>query len=68
VRDRLRSVIEEIEDWKHLSFPTGEENGKDKKGAKESEDRDGEDGDEAMVDEDGVADTSMRDEGDEDEA
>lgn len=27
VRDRLRSVIEEIEDWKHLSFPlTGEGN------------------------------------------
>jgi NAD(P)-dependent dehydrogenase (short-subunit alcohol dehydrogenase family) len=68
VRDRLRSVIEEIEDWKHLSFPTGEENGKDKKGAKDSEDRDGEDGDEAMADEDGNADTSMRDEGDEDDA
>ncbi|SMY26973.1 unnamed protein product [Zymoseptoria tritici ST99CH_1A5] len=28
VRDRLRSVIEEIEDWKHLHFPTGEEDGK----------------------------------------
>lgn len=28
VRDRLRSVIEEIEDWKHLHFPTsGEDNG-----------------------------------------
>ena len=23
VRDRLRSIIEEIEDWKHLSFPCG---------------------------------------------
>ncbi|MCJ1472915.1 hypothetical protein MMC13_001564 [Lambiella insularis] len=23
VRDRLRSIIEEIEDWKHLSFPSG---------------------------------------------
>ena len=67
VRDRLRSVIEEIEDWKHLSFPTGDENGKEKKGAKESDDRDGEDADEAM-DEDGNADTSMRDEGDDDEA
>lgn len=22
IRDRLRSIIEEIEDWKHLSFPT----------------------------------------------
>ena len=21
IRDRLRSIIEEIEDWKHLSFP-----------------------------------------------
>jgi hypothetical protein len=38
VRDRLRSIIEEIEDWKHLSFPMApgedgdfakEENGKD---------------------------------------
>lgn len=28
VRDRLRSVIEEIEDWKHLHFPTLDENGK----------------------------------------
>lgn len=30
VRDRLRSVIEEIEDWKHLHFPTSEEGGKNK--------------------------------------
>ncbi|KAL1583755.1 hypothetical protein WHR41_07486 [Cladosporium halotolerans] len=71
VRDRLRSVIEEIEDWKHLSFPTGEETAKDKKGAKgdknESDDRDGEEGDEAM-DEDANADTLMREDGDEDEA
>ncbi|CAK3831279.1 Hypothetical predicted protein [Lecanosticta acicola] len=28
VRDRLRSVIEEIEDWKHLHFPVLDENGK----------------------------------------
>jgi hypothetical protein len=63
----LRSVIEEIEDWKHLSFPTGDENGKEKKGSKEADDRDGEDADEAM-DEDGNADTSMRDEGEDDEA
>lgn len=28
VRDRLRSVIEEIEDWKHLHFPVTDENGK----------------------------------------
>ncbi|KAK3060419.1 hypothetical protein LTS18_008581 [Coniosporium uncinatum] len=25
IRDRLRSIIEEIEDWKHLSFPQTEE-------------------------------------------
>ncbi|KAF2142986.1 uncharacterized protein K452DRAFT_269625 [Aplosporella prunicola CBS 121167] len=25
IRDRLRSIIEEIEDWKHLSFPLGAE-------------------------------------------
>lgn len=30
VRDRLRSVIEEIEDWKHLHFPVADENGKGK--------------------------------------
>ncbi|KAK5134846.1 hypothetical protein LTR08_006078 [Meristemomyces frigidus] len=32
VRDRLRSIIEEIEDWKHLSFPTAEEGGRRGKG------------------------------------
>lgn len=31
VRDRLRSIIEEIEDWKHLSFPVVDENGKARK-------------------------------------
>lgn len=66
VRDRLRSVIEEIEDWKHLSFPTGEEGGKDKKGAKDGDDKDGEEVDEAG-EEDGNADTTIRDEGDEDD-
>ncbi|KAK6428705.1 1,2-dihydroxy-3-keto-5-methylthiopentene dioxygenase [Oleoguttula sp. CCFEE 5521] len=57
VRDRLRSVIEEIEDWKHLSFPTGEENGKDRKGGKdENDDDDAEaDADEAMDDADATA-------------
>lgn len=30
VRDRLRSIIEEIEDWKHLHFPVAEEGGKGK--------------------------------------
>lgn len=32
VRDRLRSIIEEIEDWKHLSFPMPDEGGKGRKG------------------------------------
>lgn len=53
VRDRLRSVIEEIEDWKHLSFPTGEENAKDRKGTGREKDDDDDadadaDADEAM--------------------
>ena len=39
VRDRLRSVIEEIEDWKHLHFPVAEENGKGK-GSKDTGDGD----------------------------
>lgn len=30
IRDRLRCIIEEIEDWKHLSFPTAEEEAKAK--------------------------------------
>lgn len=37
VRDRLRSVIEEIEDWKHLHFPVADENGKGK-GSKNGDD------------------------------
>ena len=37
IRDRLRSVIEEIEDWKHLHFPTPEEEGKGKGKAKRGE-------------------------------
>lgn len=62
VRDRLRSVIEEIEDWKHLAFPTGEE--KDKKGGKEKvEDEDEEGGEDA----EGEVDLGMRDEGEEEE-
>ena len=32
VRDRLRSITEEIEDWKHLSFPVADEGGKGKRG------------------------------------
>jgi NAD(P)-dependent dehydrogenase (short-subunit alcohol dehydrogenase family) len=52
IRDRLRCVIEEIEDWKHLSFPVvveeeeeeeregGDDNGKDKEGEKDGEEED----------------------------
>ncbi|MCJ1318305.1 hypothetical protein MMC15_003633 [Xylographa vitiligo] len=32
VRDRLRSIIEEIEDWKHLSFPSGADGANVKQG------------------------------------
>lgn len=38
IRDRLRSIIEEIEDWKHLSFPVSEEDTKGK--GKEQQDQD----------------------------
>lgn len=46
VRDRLKSVTEEIEDWKHLAFPVADE---DRKG--KDVDARGEDGDEEMHDE-----------------
>lgn len=36
IRDRLRSIIEEIEDWKHLSFPVPEDEMRSK--GKESQD------------------------------
>lgn len=51
VRDRLRCVIEEIEDWKHLSFPEGgrakdsDEGLDEERGFKEEEGADGEDDD-----------------------
>lgn len=41
VRDRLRSIIEEIEDWKHLSFPVADENGKGKNHAGRDDEDDG---------------------------
>ncbi|KAK3715390.1 1,2-dihydroxy-3-keto-5-methylthiopentene dioxygenase [Vermiconidia calcicola] len=50
VRDRLRSIIEEIEDWKHLHFPVADEGGK-RKGSKDA-DRDGDDEDIKDEDED----------------
>lgn len=46
VRDRLKSVTEEIEDWKHLSFPVAEDERKDK-----DADSKGDDVDEEMQDE-----------------
>lgn len=68
IRDRLRSIIEEIEDWKHLSFPVAEDSSKGK-GSKDSEkaDQDDRDDDEAM-DQDadmGAEDTEMVKEEDE---
>lgn len=60
VRDRLRTIIEEIEDWKYLSFtrpgdPDLEPDARDAKGKSESNehDGDGEDEDEDMHDGDG---------------
>ncbi|KAK4960979.1 1,2-dihydroxy-3-keto-5-methylthiopentene dioxygenase [Elasticomyces elasticus] len=38
VRDRLRSIIEEIEDWKHLHFPSPEGEGGKGKGKGEDDD------------------------------
>lgn len=46
VRDRLRSVIEEIEDWKHLHFPVADEKGGKKRA--ENGDAGGEDEDDVM--------------------
>jgi hypothetical protein len=46
IRDRLKSITEEIEDWKHLSFPVsaGEEEGKaNEKEEKEEEQEEGQD-------------------------
>jgi len=47
IRDRMRSVIEEIEDWKHLSFPVASEDGGNGEGADADEDggEDADDGD-----------------------
>jgi NAD(P)-dependent dehydrogenase (short-subunit alcohol dehydrogenase family) len=43
IRDRMRSVIEEIEDWKHLSFPVAEEDedgdGRDEEGEEDRMDQ-----------------------------
>ena len=52
VRDRLRSIIEEIEDWKHLHFPTGEDGGKGRGGKDADEDFKEEDAMDQDADED----------------
>ncbi|KAI5364904.1 Putative short-chain dehydrogenase/reductase SDR, NAD(P)-binding domain superfamily [Septoria linicola] len=53
VRDRLRSVIEEIEDWKHLHFPGPEDEGKGKGDGKDDEKPEDKDEDAMDVAEDG---------------
>ena len=74
VRDRMKSITEEIEDWKHLHFPAAEENGnggggggRGKKGAEKDEDADGEIevGDDEVMDEGGEAEAAadVKDEG-----
>ncbi|KAF7187050.1 Oxidoreductase BOA17 [Pseudocercospora fuligena] len=65
VRDRLRSVIEEIEDWKHLHFPTIEENekGKPSKAGADDRDEDKEDDADAMdIGEEGIGDIKEEEE------
>ena len=44
VRDRLRSIIEEIEDWKHLHFPSAEGEGGGKGKGRRDDGEDNEDG------------------------
>ena len=55
VRDRLRSTIEEIEDWKHLHFPVAEEGGGGKgSGSRDEGEDEGMDVGDAEVGVDGV--------------
>lgn len=62
VRDRLRSVIEEIEDWKYLHFPTaGDEGAKSPVEEKKGKDEEEKDGDAMEVVEEG--DEEMKDDG-----
>ncbi|KAH8653652.1 ARD/ARD' family-domain-containing protein [Xylariales sp. PMI_506] len=46
IRDRLKSVTEELEDWKHLNYPPGPDEGGSVSGDKEK-DKDADDGDDA---------------------
>lgn len=64
IRDRLRSIIEEIEDWKHLSFPVADEGGRGK-GIRDVEDEDGEE--DVKGEDDGMAQDAdgVEDDGDE---
>ena len=62
VRDRLRSIIEEIEDWKHLSFPVGEEGGRRGKKDDRDDEMDGEDDGGDMEEGEDVADIKEEDE------
>ncbi|RMX80734.1 hypothetical protein D0869_07332 [Hortaea werneckii] len=60
VRDRLKSITEEIEDWKFLHFPVGggggeAEEGGGKSGGGKGADEEGGDGMEGLEDEEGVA-------------
>lgn len=63
VRDRLRSVIEEIEDWKHLHFPMADEKGR--KGSKGN--GDGDDEEDAKGEDDDAMDEDAEDAMKEDE-
>ena len=65
VRDRLRSIIEEIEDWKHLSFPPAadvpQKQGSRDKQRKDEEAQEGRDEDEEMQDGGGDEKDAMED-------
>ena len=49
VRDRLKGITEEIEDWKHLNYPTGEEGVGEGEGEGDGEDDEDRDDDEMKV-------------------
>ena len=62
IRDRLKSIIEEIEDWKHLSFPPME--GFEEK---DDEDEEGDEHEEEAKDDEGAEEDELVEEQDEDE-
>lgn len=63
IRDRLKSIIEEIEDWKHLSFPPLE--GDDEKEDGEDDDGDSDAGNENENENEEGEDDELGDEGEE---